>query len=59
MAGFAVVGLCFLSLIKFAFARDIYNVVDYQAVGDGITDDTQVSHLSLQTLNKLEIKFVI
>lgn len=37
-----VVGFYFLFFIKFATAGRIYNVVDYQAVGDGTIDDSQV-----------------
>lgn len=37
-----VVGFYFLFLIKFATAGRIYNIVDYQAVGDGTIDDSQV-----------------
>ncbi|KAF3328538.1 Polygalacturonase [Carex littledalei] len=36
-----VVGFYFLFLIKFSTAGRIYNVVDYQAVGDGTIDDSQ------------------
>jgi hypothetical protein len=37
-----IVWLCFLFLIKFTTAGPCYDVLDYQAVGDGTTDDTDV-----------------
>lgn len=51
-AALAIVGLCFLFMIKIATARHVYNIVDYQAAGNGRTDDTQViSSLSLFSVN--------
>ncbi|XP_078175128.1 polygalacturonase-2-like [Carex rostrata] len=41
LTALAIVGLCFLFMIKFATARHVYNVVDYQAAGNGRTDDTR------------------
>lgn len=47
--------LYFLFLIKFATAGPTYDVVNYQVVGNGITDDTDVLFISLSWFQYLSL----